>query len=340
MRSARFLTFDGWNTSIDGHYTLSSLAFDLPAVQEQRQAIAGMDGDLDYTDALAGRPIYKTRALKAMLSSSFGNRAERIAVFHELVNRVHGKRCAITLPDRPGLTAYGRLSVTMKTDHLAYTEVEINATCDPFLSDGKERAETIAELSADTDNLLTADNVVYMSQRSTCSSGMFNSLVYSFAVEGEVGSRAVYQITLSPNSDYCIAGRISSGRCAWFVSPDPDAQSGTAGEFRTDSTGVVYLIVKKSNVERCTVSPVVLMRSSGLTRIDTGVAASSGHFTYERISGSGVHTVVLIVNNHLNVYSHIDADISLQSGQNDVAIISLRNAAAGQLHLTWEKVTL
>lgn len=339
MRVARFLTFDGWNTAIDGHYTLSALSFDLPDIQEQRQDIAGMDGDLDYTDALAGRPIYKTRPLKAMLSSSFGDREERLAVFHELVNRVHGKRCAITLPDRPGLTAYGRLTVTLKTDHPAYTEVEINGKCDPFLTDGKALSDTIPELSADTDNLLADSNVAFLADHSACDSANFSSSGYSFSVNGSVGARAVFRVLLSPNTTYFIAGRVSSGRCAWFISSDPAATSGISGEFSTDNTGFIYLIIIKSSVEKCTVSPVVLIRSDNITKIDTGAAASSGHFVYTR-TGSGVHTVILVVNKHLNVYSSIDADLSLQSGQNDIAIISLRNAAAGQLNVTWGKVTL
>lgn len=339
MRVARFLAFDGWNTAIDGHYTLSALSFDLPDIQEQRQDIAGMDGDLDYTDALAGRPIYKTRPLKAMLSSSFGDREDRLAVFHELVNRVHGKRCAITLPDRPGLTAYGRLTVTLKTDHPAYTEVEINGKCDPFLTDGKALSDTIPELSADTDNLLTDNNVTFMSQYSTCA-GRYSALLYKVIVEGDVGSRAVFRISTQPNSLLFVACRVTAGRCAWFVSTDPTAKSGSDGEIKTDSTGYIYLIIRKASVKQCEIGPIVLMTESKMTKINVGASACTGHFTFIRNPGADLTSVILIVNNRLEVYSDFDIDIALQAGINKISSIAFRGGSDGTMHVTYERKTL
>lgn len=336
----RCLIFDGWNTAIDGHFTLSSFSFSLPDIQEQRQEISGMDGDLDYTDALAGRPIFKTRQLKATLSSTWGKREERIAIFRELVNRVHGKRCAIELPDRPGLVAHGRVTVALKTDHPAYTEVDITATCDPFLTHRETRLASAPLLSRSC-NVPTAKNVTLLADYTTAENAAFADYNTMFSINsGEIGSVAVWKITAEGNKRYFAAARIFSGRGEWSVSADPVIQTAENGYIETDSSGEIYLRLKKYSSETVSLMPVLILPVENLTKMDAGAAATQADAVFSG-SSSGVPSIAVLFNNALEVWSAPkEFSWALSPGENIAAFMLWRGTASGELKIAWKKVEL
>lgn len=132
----RAFIFGDYNTAADGLWTLSpGWEFPEPAPIENLVDVPGrIQGPLDFSTALTnGEPRFGVRSLRVTLESSEGDRAARAARISDMVNRLHGQRVSITLPDHPNHYATGRLSVRQLYNDPAHASVEVLGTCEPWL---------------------------------------------------------------------------------------------------------------------------------------------------------------------------------------------------------------
>ena len=144
----RTIILGDYATAAHGLWTLSpGWEFPEPAPIENLVTVPGrIQGPLDFSTALTnGEPRFGARSLRVTLESSEGDRQARAARISDMVNRLHGQRVDIVLPDRPDHYAAGRLSVRMLYNDLAHAAVEILGTCEPWLY---ARDETTVPLTA------------------------------------------------------------------------------------------------------------------------------------------------------------------------------------------------
>lgn len=145
-RSVRLGNYD---TATDGLWTLSALDFPEPDQETNMVPVPGRTkGPLDLSAVLTeGEPCYGSRSLSITLESSEGDRASRQVRISDIINRLHGRRVDIVLPDYPQHYAVGRVTVRQLYNDLAHASVEITGTCEPWLY---ATEETAVELRATT----------------------------------------------------------------------------------------------------------------------------------------------------------------------------------------------
>lgn len=151
----RTIILGDYDTAAHGLWTLTAWEFPEPEPVENLVQVPGrIQGPLDLSTALTGgEPRYSSRPLSITLESSEGTREARAARISDMVNRLHGQRLQIILPDHPDHYAVGRLSVRMLYNDPAHASVEVLGTCEPWLY---ARDETAVLLTATTDVPLPA----------------------------------------------------------------------------------------------------------------------------------------------------------------------------------------
>lgn len=144
----RKFVFGDYDTDEDGKWTLCEWEFPEPNYAESFVDIPGRNkGPLDLTAALTnGDPRYGSRELTARFESSEGTRMEREGIISRMLNRLHGYRKDILLPDDETHYAVGRLSITRDYNDLAHASVTVKATCEPWRY---SKIETALDLVAD-----------------------------------------------------------------------------------------------------------------------------------------------------------------------------------------------
>lgn len=129
----RKLIIGTYDTALKGPWTLAALAFPEPDPQENLVDIPGRHGPLDLSTVLTeGEPIYGSRELTATLECSEGTYKDREKLISEIVNRLHGRRWPIILPDDPTHYAEGRVRIKKEYNDLAHCAVSVTAVCDPW----------------------------------------------------------------------------------------------------------------------------------------------------------------------------------------------------------------
>jgi hypothetical protein len=128
----RFILFDNYNTAYDWGLLLTAKVVSDPTPKTNYQTLDGVSGSLDLTEALTGDVAYNDRTLTASFSLSDGTVAEREEVLRQITATLHGKRVRIVEPDDEEHYLLGRVTITGKTNTLAYATLDIDATCDPW----------------------------------------------------------------------------------------------------------------------------------------------------------------------------------------------------------------
>ena len=153
-RRKRKFIFGDYDTDLDGQWTVCEWSFEEPEPCTTFVDVPGrLKGPLDMTAAHTdGDTRYGSRTLTVRVESSEGTRMEREGIISRMLNRLHGHRKKITLPDDQTHYAVGRLSVRREYNDMAHASVTITATCEPWRY---SNLETTLELEAD-DNARTA----------------------------------------------------------------------------------------------------------------------------------------------------------------------------------------
>lgn len=149
MLPKRSIIFDNYDTAVDGLWTLAACVLSEAEPLTNFIDVPGrLDGPLDASTALTGDVQYKPRTLSTRFESSEGTRLERKAHIDHLVNRLHGQRVKIVLPDDAEHYLIGRLSVKPEYNDLAHASVAVSAVCEPWKY---ENEETVYEVTASGD---------------------------------------------------------------------------------------------------------------------------------------------------------------------------------------------
>lgn len=153
-RKKRGFLFGEYDTVLDGKWTLAEWSFPEPEPETNYIVVPGRNkGPLDMTAVnTGGDPRYGSRTLTARFESSEGTRLERESRISRMVNRLHGSREEIVLPDDGTRYALGRISIRKEYNDMAHASVTVTATCDPWRY---SKRETMLELAAN-DTIRTA----------------------------------------------------------------------------------------------------------------------------------------------------------------------------------------
>lgn len=150
----RFFTIDKYNTWHDWRLTLTGKEIEPAEPKTSYVELDGMSGSLDLTEALTGGVVYSDRTLTAAFMTSEGTYAEREARLRAITAALHGRKVRIIEPDDPEHYYLGRVRVIPGTKHPAYTELELQATCDPWRYAVNE-TERLVEVDGEVDVVLT-----------------------------------------------------------------------------------------------------------------------------------------------------------------------------------------
>lgn len=126
---------------IDGCHTFSDFGlcwlqggFELsePEMQTHYVEVEGMDGSLDLTEALSGRPVYKDRTLKLTFDSRSGAYQDYTYLCSKIDSRLHGRRCRIVLDTEPDWYYVGRGKWSHSKDEYGVEKHVYTATVKPY----------------------------------------------------------------------------------------------------------------------------------------------------------------------------------------------------------------
>lgn len=101
----QYHTLRDWGLAIGNNNYIGS-----PEVEKNYIEVPGMDGMLDMTEAVTGRPIFKSREIKI----NFGGIRERQSwdsVISDIRNKIHGQKIKITFDNTPDYYWLGRAEV-------------------------------------------------------------------------------------------------------------------------------------------------------------------------------------------------------------------------------------
>lgn len=134
QRTKRKMVFGDYDTDADGQWTLCEWTFTEPETQTNFVEVPGRAaGPIDMSTALTGGdPRYGSRELEARFECSEGTRLERNEIISDMVNRLHGQRVNIELPDDPMRYVTGRLAVQKEYSDMAHASVLVTGVCDPW----------------------------------------------------------------------------------------------------------------------------------------------------------------------------------------------------------------
>lgn len=151
MMQKRSVRLGDYDTASDGLWTLAALDFQEPELETNLVPIPGRTrGPLDLSYVLTeGEPCYGSRSISITLESSEGDRAARQLRISNMINRLHGRRVDIVLPDHPQHYATGRLSVKQSYNDLAHAAVEVSGTCEPWLYSAEETQVVLQATSSE-----------------------------------------------------------------------------------------------------------------------------------------------------------------------------------------------
>lgn len=152
----REFTFDNFRTWYDWRLTLTGKEIESAEPKTNYVQLDGANGSLDLTEALTGEVAYNDRTLTASFVTSEGDYAERERRLREILTALHGKKVQIIEPDDPDHYLLGRVKVLPGLRHLAYMELELEATCDPYRYAVRETTRTV-DVAGTTDAVIRND---------------------------------------------------------------------------------------------------------------------------------------------------------------------------------------
>lgn len=114
----------GW---LQGGFEISA-----PEIRTHYVEVEGMDGDLDLTESLSGRPVYKNRMLTLKFDSRAGKYEAYTALCSDIDSELHGRRCIITLDTDPDWFYVGRGKWDHSKDEDGVETHVFTATVEPY----------------------------------------------------------------------------------------------------------------------------------------------------------------------------------------------------------------
>lgn len=332
----RALIIDGYNTAVDGLMTLTKFSVETPKYRSESQTVPGMDGALDYADALTGRPYFDTRKITASLESSAGSHAERQQRFDDLVRHCNGRRCKIVSPDYPEHYYMGRVQASIEFNKPTYGQVDITAVCDPWRYSAAPCVASVPFLGLSADALTSAE-ITYLSDASTCDAATCavstKAVAGNFSiVKGSVRCTAIWRIKLAANTDYFVCGRIRDGRGTWGCAASLTSDTWVRGAIRTGSDGYLYFRIESYSTTRITITPVMVIPAAKIFTAKNGDAPAVAAVKFSAASAAVLASSVAIgAGADLSVVlSKNDAELDIPPGDVPLILYTWQTEDAGQ----------
>lgn len=146
----RGVKFGDYHTVEDWNLILNSKTITPPKPKTTYVSIAGRDGDLDQSEALAGEIKYENRILNFTFLLTEGTYQDRNDLISRIMTVVHGKRLNIVLDDNTSVYFVGRCTVTESSNNNAYGSISIEANCDPFALKLLDTTKTVTLSTTET----------------------------------------------------------------------------------------------------------------------------------------------------------------------------------------------
>lgn len=128
----RGIYFNDIHTGTDWDLTMNQYKLEPPSVKTNYLEIEGRDGPIDLTEALCDEPKFSARQLELKFILTEGNFDSRNTLLSTIYNTVHGRRITFKDEDHTGYHLEGRFAVEDSGNDLAYGEIEIVGTMNPF----------------------------------------------------------------------------------------------------------------------------------------------------------------------------------------------------------------
>lgn len=151
----RGVKFGNYHTAKDWGMILNSKSITPPRPKTTYVTIEGRDGDLDYSEALAGEIKYENRTLKFTFLLTEGTYSERISLITSVLSILHGKKLDVVLDDDTSVYYSGRCSVTDVVNSNAYAILTVEVICDPFKLKFTDTRKTVTLSTSETTVRLT-----------------------------------------------------------------------------------------------------------------------------------------------------------------------------------------
>lgn len=155
----RCIIFDKINSWYDWRLVLTSKSVTPPEPKTNYVDIDGMSGSLDLSESLTGEITYKDRTLSASFWTDVGKRVDRERLLQRIIATLHGRKVTIIEPDDPEHYFVGRIKVKSTKNILAYAELSIEATCEPWRYALEDTVRTV-EVNNDTATVVINNNGV------------------------------------------------------------------------------------------------------------------------------------------------------------------------------------
>ena len=180
----RGIYFNDIHTGTDWGLTMNQYELEPPSVKTNYLEIVGRDGSIDLTEALCGEPKFSDRQLNLNFILTEGNFTSRNTLLTTIYNAVHGRRITFKDEDHTGYHLEGRFSVNSNRNNLAYGEIEIVGTMNPFwLKDIESSAFTEAGNSKTCNVVNNGRMTVYLTVTTTAESNIrYDSGSYSLGI--------------------------------------------------------------------------------------------------------------------------------------------------------------
>ena len=156
----RYCIFNDKNTWTDWRMVLTSKDITPPEPKTNYVTLDGMSGSLDLSDALTGEITYQDRKITLSFWCCEGTRADRENLIREITAYLHGKKVKIIEPDSPNHYFFGRGKITARANNVAYAEISVEFTCEPWKYANDEITRTMWLNSDNITDMIVRNNGV------------------------------------------------------------------------------------------------------------------------------------------------------------------------------------
>lgn len=197
----RYVLLGDYNTAAHGLWTLHEWELDEPEPITNLIDVPGrIKGPLDASTALTdGEMRYAPRLLSITLESSEGGRLAREERISTMINKLHGRRMNIVLPDDSQRYVVGRVSVKRIYNDMAHGSVQVTATCEPWKYNAEETTVTLQAADTEETAILTNQGVMTVVPIVAVSGGSVNLVYGANSWELSEGTYTLPELCLTPS---------------------------------------------------------------------------------------------------------------------------------------------
>ena len=308
----RGLIIDSYDTAARG-FTMTKLHLQTPEIVEKFVEVDGMHGSLDYCEAATGEPVYRPRSLSAVFELSSGDHASREKEFTDLLRAVHGKKCRIIHPDHPGKYLIGRVQLSVDFNNLAFGQVSLSATCEPWFFEFTDAYLELPILDR-SHNCAVYDNIEALAELSTCTGSRIGETeivtVTLVTAPAAVHTYAVFRISLKPNTTYYLSGSLS-GNGYWRVSANAQMPETFEPIAATGSDGYLYIFVTRlQSFGYVNLQHLVCLEADAAAILGNGSATSKVSFDVP----AGLRIIMMLNGRSIVMFGHSSKVLSVPAG--------------------------